>query len=61
MKKVTVVEVQVGVSVKEGEDPVKVLEKVSTAAYAFKKELGDPELFRIQTNEVPTQESQAQG
>ena len=55
MNKVTVVEVQVGVSVKEGEDPVVVLERVATAAQAFKKDLGEPEVFNITSREVPAQ------
>ena len=56
MKKVTVVEVQVGVSVKEGEEPLDVINRVSKAALAFKADLGDPEVFNIRTSEVPAQE-----
>ena len=56
MKKVTVVEVQVGVSVKEGEDPSDVLGRVSSAALSMKKELGEPEVFVVRLTEVPAQE-----
>ena len=59
MNKVTVVEVQVGVSVKGDEDPTAVLTRVSTAAQALKKELGEVEVFSVASREVPVQEQPA--
>jgi len=57
VNKVTLVEVQLAVAVKPDEDPAQVQARVSTVAFAMKKELGETQAFNIITRDVPVRES----